>query len=157
MKPIFHPGTATLIAYADGGLGARRERSVERHVAGCGRCSDELAMIHVERELLAHGATVVSIDADAVARNRAGVMARIAALPQEPAAASEWIRDRVGAELRLYLGDEAASNLLRSTPPAELMGRALRLLSMFLGRKSAEAIAANIAAGAAAQAESHAC
>jgi anti-sigma factor RsiW len=132
-----HPRTAALVAFSDAEFNPERGRRIANHLRRCENCQAELRRIESEKNDLSSFEHAPAPD---VQRGLSAVLSAIAGW-QRPATATPELMSRVRAQIEEYFGAQTASMLEQPDIRAdELLGRALALVSAFLGRNAAEAI-----------------
>ena len=132
-----HPKSAEFIAFCDGEAGAGR--GMQKHLAKCEKCRDEVRRIRSEKETLAAGFVAPGAGN---AAGLSGVLSAMAAWRRNRSAeAASELRSRLRWQIETYCGAPALRMLdqpeLRTE---ELLGKTGEMLDIFLGPRAGEAV-----------------
>ncbi len=141
LKNLLHPRLSNLIAFRDGELSGRQARRVENHLAQCRRCRNECGRIAAETQAFAMaGSCLPQLD---LARGVSDVLSRIAARQEmaNDARAEAAVRERLREQLQIFFGAGAAKLAdPAGSPDSDVLRKADRLFTAFLGRPAAEMV-----------------
>lgn len=143
------PAGAELLAYRDREIEVPARLRIARHLAGCARCPRELERLERARDAFrdACAAEASAAQPDLVAgRERLKLAIRA---HQSESFADSALGRALAAELGVYLGAQAAVDMLDRVVDAEPDGRTVvtaiePALTTFLGRTAASAVAAKL-------------
>jgi anti-sigma factor RsiW len=151
-----HLDSATLIAYRDGELDPRRVKTVESHLASCGRCRKEENQMAAELALfLSLGVPAESADGarfeESLEKMLAGIHKWRTENPQNGLGGAELER-LITAQLSEYLGARAAAGVRHGESSeagkgSGVLPAAEPLLAAFLGRRAAAALTSQLLEG----------
>jgi hypothetical protein len=154
-----HCSPEQLLAFRDGELGEKTSRKVGHHLERCSICRDEIQRIEIDIGHFAKVPTGVYPTAAELAQSLRRLQGAIRGwnaghlplngLEPRKVFSRSGLEHRLAAELEIYLGHAATVSLLRrvgqsSSGPHTLVEAVQPLLTAFLGRQTASAIAGKI-------------